>query len=235
MSVYEDKTLKDKLHEERAKLKEMSLKDKFWYICEYYKYPIIGILIAMIMVGSIGSAMYKNRFDTALTCLIMNARYDTETAPAKVKKYFDEDFRATTDIDPKYPFDVDHTLSISFDSSKMTEYSYAELAKVTAMISSKQVDVMIGDPDTMSHYATMGGFVDFSTSVPADLYDLVKDNLYTAVNEETGEEMVCGVYIGDTSFSERTGLTVENPVFAIMNNSTHTDTSLALLRFVFEQ
>lgn len=235
MSPYEDKTLKERFHEEGAKLKEMSLKDKFWYICEYYKYPIIGILIAVIMVGSIGSAMYNNRFDTALTCLIMNARYDTETAPAKVNKYFDEDFRATTEIEAKYPFDVDYTLSVAFDSSAMNEYSYAELAKVTAMISSKQVDVMIGDPEAMDHYAAMGGFLDFESALPADLYELVKDRLYTAVDEETGEEVACGVYIGDTSFSERTGLTVENPVLAILSNSTHTDTSLALLRFVLEQ
>ena len=234
MTPYENKTLKDRFHEETAKLKEMSLKDKFWYICEYYKIPILGFLLAVIMIGSIGSAMYKNRFDPALTCLVLNARYDTETAPAKVKQYFDVDFRSTTDIEPQYPIDIDHTLNISFDSSTMSEFSYAELAKVTAMISSKQVDVMIGDPDTLAHYAAMGGFLDMEASLPDDLKDKAKDKLYTAVNEETGEEYVCGVYIGDTSFEEGTGLSVENPVMAIMNNSTHIDTSLQLLRYILE-
>ena len=34
MTPYENVTFKERLHEEAAKLKEMSFKDKFWYIWE---------------------------------------------------------------------------------------------------------------------------------------------------------------------------------------------------------
>ena len=45
MTPYENVTFKERLHEEAAKLKEMSFRDKFWYIWEYYKFPIIGVVI----------------------------------------------------------------------------------------------------------------------------------------------------------------------------------------------
>ena len=93
MTPYENVTFKERLHEEAAKLKEMSFKDKFWYIWEYYKFPIIGVIIAVFLVGSIGSAMYNNRFDTALSCAVLNSRYDSDALT--VDQYFNEGFGAT--------------------------------------------------------------------------------------------------------------------------------------------
>ena len=128
MTPYENVTFKERLHEEAAKLKEMSFRDKFWYIWEYYKFPIIGVVIAVFLVGSIGGAMYNNRFDTALSCAVLNSRYDSETLT--VDQYFNEGFRAFIGLDENTKIDVDYSMSPSFDESAMNEYSYAELAKL---------------------------------------------------------------------------------------------------------
>ena len=55
MTPYENVTFKERLHEEAAKLKEMSFRDKFWYIWEYYKFPIIGVVIAEAPCTTTGS------------------------------------------------------------------------------------------------------------------------------------------------------------------------------------
>ena len=68
-----------------------------------------------------------------------------------------------------------------------------------------------------------------------DLYDQVKDYLYPVTNAETGQEAFCGIRIGDTSFGEKTGLILEDPVLTIMSNSPHTDTAIQLIRYIFEQ
>lgn len=233
MTPYENVTFKERLHEEAAKLKEMSFRDKFWYIWEYYKFPIIGVVIAVFLVGSIGGAMYNNRFDTALSCAVLNSRYDSEALT--VDKYFNEGFRAFIGLDENTKIDVDYSMSPSFDESAMNEYSYAELAKLTAMISSKGLDVMIGRPDVIDHYGEMDGFLNLEEALPADLYDQVKDYLYPVTNAETGQEAFCGIRIGDTSFGEKTGLLLEDPVLTIMSNSPHTDTAIQLIRYIFEQ
>ena len=207
MTPYENVTFKERLHEEAAKLKEMSFKDKFWYIWEYYKFPIIGVIIAVFLVGSIGSAMYNNRFDTALSCAVLNSRYDSDALT--VDQYFNEGFRAFIGLDENTKIDVDYSMSPTFDESAMNEYSYAELAKLTAMISSKGLDVMIGRPDVIDHYGEMDGFLNLEEALPPDLYEQVKDYLYPVTNAETGQESFCGLRLEDTSFGEKTGLILD--------------------------
>ena len=233
MTRYENVTFKERLHEEAAKLKEMSFKDKFWYIWEYYKFPIIGVIIAVFLVGSIGSAMYNNRFDTALSCAVLNSRYDSDALT--VDQYFNEGFRAFIGLDENTKIDVDYSMSPTFDESAMNEYSYAELAKLTAMISSKGLDVMIGRPDVIDHYGEMDGFLNLEEALPPDLYEQVKDYLYPVTNAETGQESFCGLRLEDTSFGEKTGLILDNPVLTVMSNSPHTDTAIQLIRYIFEQ
>ena len=233
MTPYENVTFKERLHEEAAKLKEMSFKDKFWYIWEYYKFPIIGVIIAVFLVGSIGSAMYNNRFDTALSCAVLNSRYDSDALT--VDQYFNEGFRAFIGLDENTKIDVDSSMSPTFDESAMNEYSYAELAKLTAMISSKGLDVMIGRPDVIDHYGEMDGFLNLEEALPPDLYEQVKDYLYPVTNAETGQESFCGLRLEDTSFGEKTGLILDNPVLTVMSNSPHTDTAIQLIRYIFEQ
>ena len=233
MTPYENVTFKERLHEEAAKLKEMSFKDKFWYIWEYYKFPIIGVIIAVFLVGSIGSAMYNNRFDTALSCAVLNSRYDSDALT--VDQYFNEGFRAFIGLDENTKIDVDYSMSPTFDESAMNEYSYAELAKLTAMISSKGLDVMIGRPDVIDHYGEMDGFLNLEEALPPDLDEQVKDYLYPVTNAETGQESFCGLRLEDTSFGEKTGLILDNPVLTVMSNSPHTDTAIQLIRYIFEQ
>ena len=233
MTPYENVTFKERLHEEAAKLKEMSFKDKFWYIWEYYKFPIIGVIIAVFLVGSIGSAMYNNRFDTALSCAVLNSRYDSDALT--VDQYFNEGFRAFIGLDENTKIDVDYSMAPTFDESAMNEYSYAELAKLTAMISSKGLDVMIGRPDVIDHYGEMDGFLNLEEALPPDLYEQVKDYLYPVTNAETGQESFCGLRLEDTSFGEKTGLILDNPVLTVMSNSPHTDTAIQLIRYIFEQ
>ncbi|MDR1770770.1 MAG: extracellular solute-binding protein [Hungatella sp.] len=233
MTPYEDKTLKDSLREERDKLKNMSVKDRLWYIWEYYKIPIIIAVVAVVFISSIGSAVYNNRFETALSCVILNSSPAGEANSAD--DYFNQGFRQYIDLKEDVKIDVDYSMSPTFDESSMNEFTYAQLAKITAMISSKSLDVMIGKPDTIDHFGEMGGFIDLKELLPADVYDKVKENLYFVTNQETGEKTACGILISSTDFSKKTGLIIDDPVLSVMSNSTHTDTAVELIRYVFGQ
>ncbi|WP_235839112.1 hypothetical protein [Clostridium sp. Marseille-P2415] len=231
MTPYEDKNFKDILQEERSKLKDMSFKNKLWYIWEYYKIPIISVVVAIVLISSIGSAIYNNRFETAMSCIILNSRPAGEAD--SVNDYFEQGFRQYIGLEADKEIDVDYSMSLTFDESSMSEFTYAELAKITAMISSKELDVMIGKQDTIDHYGAMGGFTDLKEVLPGNVYDKVKDHLYMVTNQETGERTACGILIGETDFCEKTGLIMDEPVLAIMSNSTHTDTCVELIRYVF--
>jgi len=233
MTPYEEKSLKDTLREERNKIKSMNPKDRPWYIWEYYRIPIIIVIVAIILISSIGSAVYNNRFETALSCVILNSSPTGEAD--SVDEYFNQGFRQYIDLKEDAKIDVDYSMSPTFDESSMDEFTYAQLAKLTAMISSQGLDVMIGKPDTIDHFGEMGGFLDLKELLPADFYDKVKENLYFVTNQETGEKIGCGLLMEGTDFCEKTGLAIDTPILAVMSNSTHTDTSLDLIRYVFGQ
>lgn len=233
MTPYEEKKLKDTLREERSKIKNMNPKDRLWYIWEYYRIPIIIAVVAVVLISSIGSAVYNNRFETALSCVILNSSPTGEDD--SVDEYFNQGFRQYISLREDAKIDVDYSMSPTFDESSMNEFTYAQLAKITAMISSQGLDVMIGKPDTIDHFGEMGGFMDLKELLPADVYDKMKENLYFVTNQETGEKTACGLLIEGTDFSKKTGLVIEDPVLAVMSNSTHTDTSLELIRYVFGQ
>ncbi|MDK2968302.1 hypothetical protein, partial [Lacrimispora sp.] len=185
MTPYEDKTFKDTLQEEKNKLKTMNLKDRLWYIWEYYKLPIIGTVVAVTLIISIFSAVRSNSFETALSCVILNSH--TTSQEDLAGEYFDQGFRQYLGLTDDTKIDVDHSMTVSFDNSDMTEFTYAELAKLSALITSKELDVMIGRKDSIDHFGEMGGFLDLKQALPPDVYEKVKDQLYEVTNQETGE------------------------------------------------
>ena len=64
--------LKKNLNSELEKLKHMSVKDKIWYILEYYKFHMIAIILFISMLWVIGSSIYRQSFTTRLTLAIVN-------------------------------------------------------------------------------------------------------------------------------------------------------------------
>ena len=82
MTPYENVTFKERLHEEAAKLKEMSFKDKFWYIWEYYKYFMLAAVLVIIAVVSFVISFQRNNYTTAFSMVIIDGKmtgYDTGT------------------------------------------------------------------------------------------------------------------------------------------------------------
>ncbi|WP_394524887.1 hypothetical protein [Lacrimispora sp. JR3] len=231
MTPYEDKTLKDRLREEKKKLKQMNLKDKLWYIWEYYKFPIISVIVAVFLVISIGSAVYNNRFETALNCVILNSRVTSQTTVPE--DYFDKEFRQYIKLPEDTKIEVDHSMTLTFDESAMSDFTYAELAKLSAMISSKELDVIIGRKDSIDHFGQMGGFTDLTQLLTPQEYEKVKDRIYFVTVEETGEKVAGGILLDEKDFTKRTGLSIDQPILSVMTNSTHKDTAAALIRYMF--
>lgn len=231
MTPYEDKTIKDSLREERKKLKDMNGKDKLWYIWEYYKIPIISVFVSLFLIISIASAIYNNRFETGLNCVILNSQFTSDsTSP---DDYFDKDFRQYINLPEDTKIEVNHSMSLSFEESSMSDFTYAELAKLSAMITSKELDVIIGRKDSIDHFGKMDGFTDLKELLSPEEYEKVKDKIYFVTSDETGQKIAAGILIDKADFEKKTGLLIDGPILSVMINSTHKDTALGLIRYMF--
>ena len=128
---------------------------------------------------------------------------------------------------------VTETAFVSF-GEKATEYSYAMMAKITALVMAHDLDVMIGDTTSTDHYASIGGFENLETILPPDVLALVQDRLYYA-KDENGKEYACAIDLSGTEFAEVSNLSQDTPLLGLVAGSQRTDHSVALIRYIFEQ
>lgn len=226
MSIKEQ--LKEEAKREKKKLSSMSGKDRIWYIWEYYKIHIIGTILAIGVIISIGTTIHQNNYNTAFYCLILNSRSaDSST------EYIEQGFAEYLGLGEDDRVIVDASLSVSFDDNT-NEFGYASLAKISALMASKELDAMIADPASIDHFGSMGGFMNLKEVLPEDLYQLIEDDLYY-VEDEEGNTIACAVSLESTPFQSSTGMMVDSPLMGFLNNSTHIDSNIAFLRYLFEQ
>ena len=65
---------KEKASIEKEKLKQMSARDKIWYIWEYYKFHLAALAVVICLISVIGNALYRQSFTTRLSIAVINDR-----------------------------------------------------------------------------------------------------------------------------------------------------------------
>lgn len=226
MSLKEE--LKAEAAIEKKKLKEMSLNDKIWYIWEYYKFHIAGVLLVLLLLGVIGTSIYNSTLETVLYSVIINNRSVEEIS----YEPFEVDFREYMGFTDKQKI-YNESLFISYDDTTASEYSYASMMKITALIAANDLDIIISDQEAFDHHAQMDAYMDLETALPADMWEALKDRaIYTTT--ESGETIAGAIDISKTAFAEKCGIVLEPAYCGIIVNTERTDTCIALLRYIFD-
>ena len=222
-------TLKNEAREEQAKLKKMSFRDKLWYIWEYYKIHMLIGCVILFFLYALGTIFYQKSFTTQLFFIVMNDRSGSEADYEGLAN----EFKTRMGYGKKDKVEVDSSLYISFEEST-SQLDYASLAKVTAIVASKDLDVLISDSPAVEHYASNGAFLNLEEVLPADLWDMVKDDVYMA-KDENGNSFPAAISLDYSYFHEKTGTQMEEAYFSLINNSTRTDTAFEFLRYLYEE
>lgn len=210
---------------EKEKLKIMSGKDKVWYIWEYYKFPIFGTILGIILIWTIASSVYRSGFETVLHCMYLNnLQEELNTAP------LDEDFAAYLNLGKKQMITTESSYITYGDN--ITEFTYASMAKISALIAAKDLDIMICDRENFEHFAAMDGGLDLEEFLPAELLARVSDRLVYMSNEER-QYHAYGIDLSGTEFAAQSNLTQDPPILLIVSNSVRTKTVFALLDYIF--
>lgn len=211
---------------EKEKLRSMSGRDRVWYIWAYYKFHILAVVVAVGLICSVGSAFYNSSFKTVLYCIYVNSR-GTEAVNAAP---LEEGFAGHLGLGKKELITTEVAF-ISFDDSA-TDYSYASMAKITALVASQELDILIGDEESIRHYASVNGFTDLAAELSPDVLDLAADRLFYAEGED-GRTYPCAIDLSGTAFAAGSNLAQEPPLLGIIANSGHKDTAEALIRYIF--
>lgn len=211
---------------QRKTFLSMSRQDKLWYIWTYYKIHMAAAVIAVFLAVQIGGIIYNSTFQTVLHGIYLNSRSEASVNLEPLE----QDFAAHQGLGKKEVITAE-TAFIGFGDNA-TEYSYASMAKITALVSVKDLDFIIGDAEATAHYAGQNAYLDLEQGLPPDLLELVRDRLYY-IPDESGTEHAFAVDISNTAFANASHLGQDPPLFAVLSNSRHTELVVALLRYIF--
>lgn len=232
MEVYnknrdKNNSMHDEIREQNAKLKDAPLKDKFAYFKEYYLKTTIVVIICAVMAGYLMYSILTAPSDTAFAAYFYNDTGDsssTELIDGFVE-YMDID---TSDHDAY----IDTTMNFVPDSSDYN--TYMSLEKSMAVISTNELDVIVGDTDTLDYYAKIECLHDITSILPDDLLAQFGDKLYYAKYGETQELVPVGVYVTDSpKLNQYYYYINKEPVFGFVINSNSIDNAIAFLRYIY--
>ncbi len=160
----------DEFKEERSAVKNGTPKQKLTYFFDYYKWYVVGGIIAVIIIGSIirNIVTYK---DTAFYAMLVNA----------VSLNFPEDaddaeaFAAYAGIDTKeYKVFYDTSAQIGIDAGS----DYQALQQIMVHITAADLDVMVSDTDCLMRYAYLGDFHDLRDLLSPEQLERYGDSFF---------------------------------------------------------
>ena len=149
-------SFRDDLQKEKKKLSRLSFGGKLQYIFDYYKFWILGVVVLIGLVWSVGSTILHNK-PTGFYAMLLNAGGTDLNGQADEAAGAAFAEAAGLD-DEKQKIIVD--TSASFNPNDQSQFSMAQNAKIAALYQSHDIDAMVADPGVFTYYALNGSFVD---------------------------------------------------------------------------
>ena len=173
--------IKDEMNTEKQKLKNMTWKDRLWYINAYYRFHIIACILVIFLLITVGQTLYRKTFTTRLYISIINDKTQsayTETLDALLQQGLD--------FGPKDLLEMDSSLYLSFDEQNMSQYHYASIAKLTALLASNTLDLVIADQEFIENYGKQAAFLNLEENLDSELYGQLSEDILE-VKDEKGQ------------------------------------------------
>lgn len=252
----------DEFKEEREALRNGTPKEKLSYFWYYYKWHVIGTLIAVILIGSFVHQLLT-RTETVFDAVMMNTVLMTQD------NAYEDEFAAYLGIDPKEE-DIMFDTSIQILDNSMDDTTYTSVMKLSAYTAAGDLDVMVTDTASFRKYANSECFFDLRTILTDEqlvkyepYFYYVDQKIIDEINtisdnpdrldeldnivypdptrpEEMETPIPVGIYLDNSQklrdnfyFRGQDG-TAEHIAIGIYVNTSHLENALKFLEFAFE-
>lgn len=147
---------REDFEKEKKKLSRLSFGEKLQYIFDYYKFWILGAVVLIGLVWSIGSTILHNK-PTGFYAMLLNA--GGQDLSGQADEAAGAAFAEAAGLDDEKQKIIVDT-SATFNPNDQSQFSMAQNAKIGALYQAHEIDVMVADPGVFTYYALNGSFVD---------------------------------------------------------------------------
>ncbi|MDO4634016.1 MAG: hypothetical protein Q4B01_09190 [Eubacteriales bacterium] len=222
-------------------------RQKLQYLWDYYKLPLAGLLIILLISGSLIYHKVTHK-DTDLYLALVNV-----SMSESMQQKMTGDFLTDVNLSPaKHRLELYQGLYLTDDSaSEYHEYTYASRMKILTTINSQLLDVVFMNQEAFDAFSQNGYLEDLPKLLQNDpeLLDRITPNLVrgtiilednaidllfdeTATYEAVTEDSICGLDLSTSPFFKDSGFT--EPVYlGIIRNSLRKELASSYLAYLF--
>ena len=196
----------------------MNRRQKLSYFWEYYKAPLIGIPLALLLVLFVVRSLSEDT-EPALTVYLINqpvteearAAWEAELCASLLPADTDQRIlvNASLTITPSAP---DHESQVAF----------------TTAISGRTVDLMIGDTEFFSYYAARDAFADLRDLLPEELADAYEP-YFVYAEDSAGTSHAFGIDVSE--FAPFDAVALHPSILTAARYTEHRQAALSFLRY----
>ena len=219
----------DEIREQNKKMKGKPFKEQFQYFWEYYRVPTLVTIFVVVFIINLIHTMVTAT-DNGLGVILVNGYADIDTSQYMI------DFEEYVQMDTK-EYSTYMEVNFTVDAENYDEYVMANVQKFSAMVAANQLDVVIGDEDTVLGYAEPGYFHNLTDILPADVLEAHKDQfIYFDIPDDNVEgEVPVGINISETSLIADSGAYLASggeAYFAVIGNTMNAENVAAFLEYI---
>ncbi len=177
----------------------MTKKQKREHIWEYYKLPIVGGLLVILVVGwfvAVRLNHVPSQMDVIMTDMHEPLAND-EAYHAFLEEYGYEVYDKAVSLNQNMGFDFDTDDIMQYEKNGM---SYDLLF---AMASTGTQEILFTQPKVFASCMNDGAMLDLSTVLSEEILDKHKDRLLYMKDEESGESYPCGIDVAGNPWMEQ--------------------------------
>ncbi len=206
--------------------RSLSVKDKLWYIWEYYKFPIAVTAFVLICLVSLLVGVFSPEKVYLNNGLINLTGYSkTETAPL------------TTDFHAAHGLGKHDTVSAStFYLSFREDYSqehYMALQSLQVLVAVGDLDLLFLSKTDFLDMESMGIYCDLTSILPETLWLTVKDRAIYVQDPETGESIPAALDVTACPAIQRCEFITDSVVVCVSPTTQRPEHCAAMLAYLF--
>lgn len=152
-------------------LQDGKIKKAVEHIWEYYKVPLFGLLAILFIIWALDIPSLLTKPAATWNVYEVNSTSSSEQVEQRLEDY--QGLQAGQGI----AFEVFFDDSITFSLRDPGLTGFDQMAKFTALIAAKEIDILIGDFAVVEHYGSRGGFVDLAELIHEGTLAEWKENL----------------------------------------------------------
>lgn len=189
--------------------------DTISYLWRYYKVPISLLLFLFVIFFSILSN-YQSKTDDIWSAYLINANISD-----KEIEYLQDKLDGVLKDEQNKEVDLFFDTSINFSVAETNQESFDQMARFTTLVAGKEIDFIITDTATASHYGFLDGFLNLENWLLTEEINVDEELVYRL---ETNKEEVIPI-----------GIRLPNDLVALIpKNSSQTPLSLLFMNVLVD-